>query len=718
MESKMDVKFKSVHILIALVLVLSGCGSSDKSAPLDTDGDGVADSTDIFPRDVSETTDTDGDDIGDNGDNCPAIANADQLNLDNDELGDVCDDDIDGDDVPNATDIFPRDIKESQDIDSDALGDNQDNCPSIANADQLNLDNDELGDVCDDDIDGDGAPNTTDIFPRDIKESADTDSDGLGDNQDLDNNSDQANAAQLSRLTEQGRVTKITPPQNTTSSNNNNTFGQHIKNAGDVNDDGFDDLLIGFESYNQNDVDYTGIVYLIFGRASGLPAEIDLANIVSSDLDHVTIVADATSTDNLKLGDYVSGLGDMNGDGIDDFVISASRTDSIAGVINVGEVYIVFGRTVWPQNQITVTQLKEQYAVGFIGQGENSILGEVVINAGDLNQDNKPDLIIIERGFSVTGVNSFEGRINIIFGSDYLKPPVNNQVSMTKVGDLDPSLHTVINGLGTLSTTGKSVQLIGDFNDDGYDDFSIGSPYFGSTEVSDSNAPGAVSIVYGRTTWPAQIDLINMTASDGLNIFGDGVIKRFGYAMTAGDFNNDQVPDLVMSPCNFCTNQADKVYMLWGGAGDWPASITSDQIETTYGNIITADPYRGLGESMGVLNDTSGDGRPELLLASKHGIRDDENFDQSGRLFKINSRDDWANLVLSYENLPEGVDLIGTNNLNRALTVGALGDYNQDGKQEMLFDLQTKTVGDDGEYFNQYDEAYIINGYQHLLQGD
>jgi hypothetical protein len=158
--------------------------------------------------------------------------------------------------------------------------------------------------------------------------------------------------------------------------------------------------------------------------------------------------------------------------------------------------------------------------------------------------------------------------------------------------------------------------------------------------------------------------------------------------------------------------------MLWGGAGDWPASITSDQIETTYGNIITADPYRGLGESMGVLNDTSGDGRPELLLASKHGIRDDENFDQSGRLFKINSRDDWANLVLSYENLPEGVDLIGTNNLNRALTVGALGDYNQDGKQEMLFDLQTKTVGDDGEYFNQYDEAYIINGYQHLLQGD
>jgi hypothetical protein len=73
MESKMDVKFKSVHILIALVLVLSGCGSSDKSAPLDTDGDGVADASDAFPQDARETLDSDGDGMGNNADVFPIL---------------------------------------------------------------------------------------------------------------------------------------------------------------------------------------------------------------------------------------------------------------------------------------------------------------------------------------------------------------------------------------------------------------------------------------------------------------------------------------------------------------------------------------------------------------------------------------------------------------------------------------------------------------------
>ena len=94
--------------------------------------------------------DTDGDGVVDATDNCPRVANADQANLDNatgDQLGDACDDDIDGDDVLNA----------------------MDNCPREANADQANLDNttgDRLGDVCDDDIDGDDVPNTMDNCPR------------------------------------------------------------------------------------------------------------------------------------------------------------------------------------------------------------------------------------------------------------------------------------------------------------------------------------------------------------------------------------------------------------------------------------------------------------------------------------------------------------------------------------------------------------------------
>ena len=87
--------------------------------------------------------DSDGDGITDSSDNCPLISNADQLDTDGDGLGDVCDDDIDG----------------------DGITDSSDNCPLISNADQLDTDGDGLGDVCDDDIDGDGITDSKDNCP-------------------------------------------------------------------------------------------------------------------------------------------------------------------------------------------------------------------------------------------------------------------------------------------------------------------------------------------------------------------------------------------------------------------------------------------------------------------------------------------------------------------------------------------------------------------------
>ena len=69
----------------------------DASESLDTDNDGVGDNSDAFPSDESESKDTDLDAIGDNADNCPALANADQLNTDSDLEGDACDLDDDND---------------------------------------------------------------------------------------------------------------------------------------------------------------------------------------------------------------------------------------------------------------------------------------------------------------------------------------------------------------------------------------------------------------------------------------------------------------------------------------------------------------------------------------------------------------------------------------------------------------------------------------------
>ena len=130
----------------------------------DTDGDEAGNVCD---------TDDDGDTILDGVDNCPLIANTDQLDTDGDKAGNVCDTDIDGDGVLNDKDVFPLDKDESADTDGDKIGDNADNCPAVANADQVNTDGlADGGNACDADDDEDGVADTSDDFPLNAKLSS------------------------------------------------------------------------------------------------------------------------------------------------------------------------------------------------------------------------------------------------------------------------------------------------------------------------------------------------------------------------------------------------------------------------------------------------------------------------------------------------------------------------------------------------------------------
>ena len=155
--------------------ISDGAIDLDTAGPDNNSGAGLIDLVGAYTQ-LSKSnpppTDTDQDGVPDYMDNCPLVANGNQLDTDNDVIGDVCDTDVDGDGVANTID----------------------NCPAIANTDQSDIDSDSIGDLCDDDADGDGLSNTAedlngngvwDVGTETNPLNADTDGDSYSDGEEV-----------------------------------------------------------------------------------------------------------------------------------------------------------------------------------------------------------------------------------------------------------------------------------------------------------------------------------------------------------------------------------------------------------------------------------------------------------------------------------------------------------------------------------------------------
>ncbi len=180
----------------------------------DDDGDGVADHSDAFPKNSSESADTDGDGVGNNadddddGDGVPDVDDAfptdptETVDTDGDGVGNNTDTDDDGDGVADSEDAFPLDGTETTDTDGDGTGNNadtdddadgipdaSDSTPLVPDA-PLDSDGDGIADSVDTDDDNDGVLDASDAFPTNPNESVDTDGDGIGNVADLDDDND------------------------------------------------------------------------------------------------------------------------------------------------------------------------------------------------------------------------------------------------------------------------------------------------------------------------------------------------------------------------------------------------------------------------------------------------------------------------------------------------------------------------------------------------
>ncbi|WP_297325780.1 hypothetical protein [Nitrosomonas sp.] len=341
--------------------------------------------------------------------------------------------------------------------------------------------------------------------------------------------------------------------------------GHSVSSAGDVNGDGFGDVIVG----NYNDGGSGNTSYVVFGKASGFSAAMNLPSRNGNVGFRLT-------------GNYediqVSGAGDINGDGFDDVIIGAHLTNVNGS--RSGSSFVVFGKGSGFSATSSLTDLNGSNGFRMDGVSAFDNFGRSVSTAGDINGDGFDDLIVSASGADPNGDTS--GSSYVVFGK-------NSGFSATlNPADLDGS-----NGFrldGTIHGSGNSVSDAGDVNGDGFDDLIIGADGGAQNGISS----GSSYVVFGGndfdnveviTGTPGNDKLVGKSAAE---IFqagagNDNMLGRGGADQFFGDAGNDyiRVSDLDFK---FVDGGIGKDTLALGGSG-WNfnlANLTSkiDSIET------------------------------------------------------------------------------------------------------------------------------------------
>jgi len=333
-------------------------------------------------------------------------------------------------------------------------------------------------------------------------------------------------------------------------------FGRVGSTAGDVNGDGYSDVIVGAPLYDNGESD-EGRAYVYHGSPSGL-------NLTPN----WTTEGDQSGA---CFGGAISTAGDVNGDGYSDVVIGAYEYDN--GETDEGKAYVYHGSPGGLSSTANWTAESNQADANF---------GSAVNTAGDVNGDGYADVIV--GAWRYTNGQNQEGRAFVFLGS-------SSGLSSTPVWTAE--------GNQTGAFFGESAGTAGDVNGDGYTDVIVGARNYTNGEISE----GAAFVYYGSPSGPG--------ASPGWMADGNQSESGWGFAVgTAGDVNGDGYADVIVGAPYYDSGEVDRgrasVYhgsaTGLGAAPDWVAGGTC------------ASAFFGI--SVGTAGDVNGDGYADIIVGA------------------------------------------------------------------------------------------------------
>ncbi len=402
-------------------------------------------------------------------------------------------------------------------------------------------------------------------------------------------------------------------------------FGARVATAGDVNADGYSDVLVAASFHDNGQID-EGRVYLFLGSANGL-----------------SVGAPWTAESNqyyAYFGASIAGVGDVNGDGRDDVVVGAPYAEN--GQTDEGQAFLYLG---------TSSGLAATPAWTGEGGQDTAYFGAAVAGAGDVNGDGYADVTVGASYFD--NGETDEGRAFLFLGSAQGLPATP---AWTAESDQAEAYF------------GVSVAGVGDLNADGYDDVAVAATLFDAGETDE----GRVAIYLGSAA--------GLSAAPDRTYDGEQEYAYLGTAVTGpGDLDGDGADDLVVGASGYGSLYLDEgaLFAYYGTRGGLPA-------ETGWSATGT-QAYAYLGTAVCHAGDVNADGHDDVIVGAPY--LDVANTNEGAAFLFLGSAEGLAQT-------PAWTAEGGQESATLGSALAAAGDVNADGYDDVIIGVPGYDAGE------------------------